>query len=299
MGVSYDATAEKLYYFDYAKDIYQYENGAFSKLVSTGLANLDNKSSYNQDFCVNNGMFFVSSPSGKVLYGDVKTGTILGAFDFGHNDNFGLYMLGEVEGFEFFDNVLYVTWYSTTPNGLVSFILKYDLYNMGSLRAIYGIRSFSDIYVADDYKIKFKLNQNQIHCLEMLYLMTAKYKWINLGGTYTCDGETFQDFELYLNNKTLNAKSIRIIGLVGVHGNGTINVLANNTFNCVDGVMRFMGNITITSDSLSTVTLLTMGNAKPISAFANAFITNLPLKIGSSTLTTPGFYFGEKIVSTG
>lgn len=109
MGVSYDNAEGQLYYYDYSHNIYKYNYDTnqfelYSSVDWTGISNsLDGTQSYNQDFAIYNGRFYISAPRGNVLTGVLQEGTsyVKYGFNVGHVCSNNNYYLGELEGFEF------------------------------------------------------------------------------------------------------------------------------------------------------------------------------------------------------
>lgn len=300
MGISYDSVADALYYFDFQGAIYKFKNGAFELYTTTDFANYANKASYNQDFAIHNGRFYISSPSGQVMYGDIEKTScnIIGSMRIGRTDNFDRFILGELEGFEFYDGVLYITNYATVSSGIVSFVLKLDFNNVEALTALYGVRVNETVYLSDAYKSIFKLNQGQLHVLQMASLMREPVKFFRLKGDYTSKSDFMLNAILQLDSHKLILESnLQILGYVTITGNGTIKTSSQNMFNCVNGMLKLNGTITVESDTLTTATFIIVGSSKPIVACANALVTTMTLKIGSSTFASPSFYFGETKVA--
>lgn len=112
MGVSYDQAQNKLYYYDYNHKIYVYD---YTMETWTHISTVDMTDvtenevygrSYNQDFTVYDGMFYISSPYGNIIFGEIKpiTSKPIESYILIPMDSFERFFLGELEGFEFDEN---------------------------------------------------------------------------------------------------------------------------------------------------------------------------------------------------
>ena len=113
MGVTFDDITEKLYYIDYDRDVYVMgESGwqLYSVVDFTGVVENEMYSrGYIQDLAIHDDMFYISSPNGNIVFGELKEGTseIISMYNVAAVDSIERFRLGEIEGMEFFEGHLY------------------------------------------------------------------------------------------------------------------------------------------------------------------------------------------------
>lgn len=141
-AVSYDPVTNILYFASLQNNntlwkIYKKTGNSWSEYTSVDLSNvLENDfgifdRSYNQDLAVYNNRFYISSPYGNIVYGELKANTsvVEGSFATTQFDSQNRFRIGELEGFEFTsEGRLYAAGYvflNTYENGLLdSFVLE-------------------------------------------------------------------------------------------------------------------------------------------------------------------------------
>lgn len=255
MGVSYDPVAEKLYYYDYNHDIYEYNGSGWDliKRINNPVVNLMFAEQYNQDFAVYNGLYYISSPSGNIISGKIYDDSAdpVAFFNCNYYESTGRYTLGELEGFEFshdghFYAVDYAQLYSDIKD---AFIIELNITGnpcsapaMSS--AVYRLTS-GTLTLSEATQIKFSLNTYEIRSMAQLSCKR------NLDNYYTV--------QIPANNNVIDDYSMRIstdimLDLVGsytckrlwitnnvfmIHSDVTTNQL---TFSQVGGIAIMLTN---------------------------------------------------------
>lgn len=100
MSISYDWKAQKLYALGYNRIIYEYDGTDFVA-VSTAV-HIDTNAHFNQDFAVNNGRAYISTPAGLVASFLIEsTPTIDSWYVISQSDQCSRFEMDEIQGFEF------------------------------------------------------------------------------------------------------------------------------------------------------------------------------------------------------
>lgn len=96
-SVAYDHVTGKMYALGIDDILYEVSDS----YVFTEIGEIERAVVYNQDFAVNDGIFYNSSPSGFIKYGRVDTCEILGYFNINSLSSNRMFCLGELNGMEF------------------------------------------------------------------------------------------------------------------------------------------------------------------------------------------------------
>lgn len=118
--VSYDSVKNKLYYYDYHYKVFEYDGTDWTVASVIDLTGISENTllgrTYNQDFAVYDGQFYLSSPYGMIVRGKLTPGTshVDMCCITDYEDSNRRFILGELEGMEFSqDGHLYAVEYVT------------------------------------------------------------------------------------------------------------------------------------------------------------------------------------------
>lgn len=118
--VSYDSVTNKLYYYDFHYQVFEYDGADWNVVSVIDLTGISENTllgrSYNQDFAVYDDQFYLSSPYGLIVRGKLIPGTshVDMCCITDYEDSNRRFILGELEGMEFSqDGHLYAVEYVT------------------------------------------------------------------------------------------------------------------------------------------------------------------------------------------
>lgn len=110
MGLSFDNKTKTLYYLDYSFKIYRKENESWVQVTTVDMPSraslISTNSYYNQDIAIYDNEFYISSPAGTIVFGELtaETSKVIGTYSVNYYDTLGRFTLGELEGMEFDEN---------------------------------------------------------------------------------------------------------------------------------------------------------------------------------------------------
>lgn len=189
-AVTYDHVAGKMYYCSRTNYIYVYNGGSWDFVARLDLSGIDVSIypsygySYNQDFAVYDGFFYLSAPAGNILYGilkDADTGEpkILEHYLLSNVDVNGVYRIGELEGFEFDDSgYFYACQYTNldayNKTGFVTEILLGQKASHSSSMGVWGTTTVNvrSVTLSNSTQQKFSLQRGELRSISQLSLFT-------------------------------------------------------------------------------------------------------------------------------
>ena len=179
MGVSYDPVRERLYFVDHTGHVYAKTDGnwaLYTTINMTGLVENQLWSRvYTQDFAVYDGVFYISSPYGNIIYGDLTPtdAFITSSYICGYTDTTGRFILGELEGMEFTSDghlyaVNYVDLSDEVRNAfIVELPVKTHVEESSNLAGFFGVHD-GTLVLSSEAQTKFALLTYEIRTLLQL-----------------------------------------------------------------------------------------------------------------------------------
>ncbi len=294
LGVSYDDHTGTLYYIDYNYDVYKIKSE--NEIVKYSTVDVDNSDlqfatndtdySFNQDFAVNNGRFYLSSPVGIIATGVLekgKTSKIDGFYHMLHNDTWNRYFIGELEGMEFVDDHLIASVYSDLNLGYKNgMVVELPITSVAPTQGAFGWGLTNNTFSINNTTInKFRLASNELRSLNQLTNCIFKPSAINVGesgGSFTdpCDEPIITSSALIRIKGKYSVKNITVFnGEVNFHFDASDSVLELRATSgvCIgndrNGMIHFSSpnnqiNISTPNYSASSVSLLGIGYVGPV-----------------------------------
>lgn len=240
IGVSYDSKNSKLYCYTWNRKIYIKEDNNWTYYSTIDMTNIKvsditynceaangTARSYNQDFAVYDGKFYLSSPSAVIISGVITEGTTYATEDYivSHADIQYRFNLGELEGFEF-DNKghLYATMYSGLYDGNNCFIVELPIGTCKVNAPSTNQYNYSDgtLTLSSSYQNLFWLESYRIRSINQLEIRLMRYNSSQI--TIPAGDHVIDDYYIRINDKI----RINIAGYLTVKkfqvANGCLNL---------------------------------------------------------------------------
>lgn len=253
MGCSYDHKTNKLYYYDYNHKIWVKQDNDWTNITTVDFSNVPSADiytrTYNQDFTVYDNLFYISSPTRNVLFGDIQQGSssIQTNIQINHTDMDERFRLGEIEGYEFYtDGRLYaVDFVELSSECRNAFVVEL---NFGS--SIAGLPSFETVSSIHDGTLSLTYNNQKRFTLggyAIRSLLQVKSMILSrLSTRITITGEvvdpynidTVQDMQIYLSGQ-YTCKTIDInAGTLSIYPTTSDNLLTVTSSSRVFAILR-------------------------------------------------------------
>lgn len=313
-AVTYDWKTGTFYYFDYSLNIYAKNTNGWELFTHLELGDIKESivlipgtsqdGTFNQDFAVNNGRFYLSSIRGSVLYGELKEGQSVptGNYIVNYVDSTMRFHFGELEGMEFDpDGHLFAVDYSRlSANTVNAFIVELPVkdtitYSTNMRGAIFGY-SDGTIILSNDTVNKFALSTYEIRSLEQFavrQLLSQSHRVSIPSGSNIVESKVIRiinDIELYIAG-TYECELFSVLnGHLSVRnaGGGLLRLTATSDLFSLDRVGRlsFPGTVAMQIDAPNLAENANFIGANTTNALVNVRI--LPVEINGKVLRKSG-----------
>ncbi len=301
MGCTFDNNA--LYFYGYDKNIYTLNDGIFTVFSKVNVPETGYSGEYNQDFCMKDGVVYISTPEGLLTTFNNTSGEYDAkkCWYIDYTDIEHTHYMGESEGMEFNSNghLIHIR-YTIVRNRTIGFVCELPnnvpMYN--PINTWYTSTN-DTMYISQNSLNQFKNQPYNLMCISELECKLSKPKRLLINVNYTENNTVIKD-NLIINTAsdvTFNCDSLYIFGCVVTVGTANINFTTPNMFYPQRSAILSLGynsNITNSSDSneltlchISDNNTLTMLSA-PLTA-----IKDKTIKIGSETINKFGLYKGS------
>ena len=220
MGVSYDSKNNELFGLRYDGKIYKLGTNGFelySTLDVSGMGGT-NVGVYIQDFAVYDHMFYISSPTGRVVYGvlNEEESNVNGSFVINNIDSQNWYKIAEFQGIEF-DRYGHLIIASFAYHNYITDNFIFEVPTSHSIP--YGNKTdklinYPDtVYYTQSIASKFYLDYNECrHPSCIAFMVTKPKKLVIYQSNFTSENEIqiSDDIEIVINGCTLECKYIYI-----------------------------------------------------------------------------------------
>lgn len=293
LGVSFD---KHVYAFGYDHNIYTINDATLTKTWSVSVP--DN-AVYNQDFCMKNGVCYLSTPSGLVtkfirLDGAYvpKVTNILNYVD----AEFSKYM-GESEGMEFNNSGhLLHTRYTLLGNYVLGFVCE-----IPANVPMYGIVSPSytasnnTFTVSNEFRLTFKKYKANCMSISEIQASIEKPNRINITKDYKESGCVIRN-GCIINTEgsaIFSFSSMLIYGCVLTFGKGNYKLLSETPITASRGAILNFAYTASFSTDMNSVSITIDDNTTPMFVSSNFINCANTVKIGDKVIKDDGLYSGS------